>query len=212
MTRPHPDLPGELADPVTLTDSPHAWPVRSSTEGFSNGYLRVDVDTIVDPGGGAHARVVVQPHGAVGVLAIDDADRVLLVEQYRHPVRHRMLEIPAGTLDVEGEDALAAAIRELAEEADLAADDWARELGLFATPGYSSEQWTVFRATGLHAVPHADRTERVAEEGDMQQWWLPFDSAVDAVLDGRISDGMTVAALLAEQARRSRASMITPRA
>ena len=109
MSRPHPDLPGELADPATLADSPHAWPVSTSTEGFSNGYLRVDIDTIVDPGASEHARVVVQPHGAVGVLAIDDADRVLLVEQYRHPVRHRMLEIPAGTLDVEGEDPLAAA-------------------------------------------------------------------------------------------------------
>ena len=205
MTRPHPDLPGQLADPATLADSPHTWPVSTSSQGFSNGYLRVDVDTIVDPSASEHARFVVQPHGAVGVLAVDDADRVLLVEQYRHPVRHRMLEIPAGTLDMEGEDPLAAAIRELAEEADLAADDWVRELGLFATPGYSSERWTVFRATGLHAVPHADRTDRVAEEADMQQWWLPFDTAVDAVLDGRISDGMTVAALLAEQVRRSRA-------
>ena len=139
------------------------------------------------------------------MLALDDADRVLLVEQYRHPVRHRMLEIPAGTLDVEGEDALAAAVRELAEEADLAADEWDQELRLFATPGYSSEQWTVFRASGLHPVPHAERTDRVAEEADMQQWWLPFDAAVDAVLDGRITDGMTVAALLAEQVRRSRA-------
>ena len=205
MTRPHPDLPGQLADPAMLADSPHTWPVSTSTPGFSNGYLRVDVDTIVDPGASEHPRVVVQPHGAVGVLAIDDADRVLLVEQYRHPVRHRMLEIPAGTLDVVGEDPLAAAIRELAEEADLAADDWTQELGLFATPGYSSERWTVFRATGLHAVPHAERTDRVAEEGDMQQWWLAFDAAVGAVLDGRISDGMTVAALLAEQVRRSRA-------
>ena len=204
MTRPHPDLPGQLADPATLADSPHAWPVSTSTSGFSNGYLKVDVDTIVDPDANEHARVVVQPHGAVGVLAVDDADRVLLVEQYRHPVRHRVLEIPAGTLDVVGEDPLAAALRELAEEADLVADDWAQELKLFATPGYSSEQWTVFRATGLHAVPHDDRTDRHAEEADMQQWWLPFDTAVDAVLDGRISDGMTVAALLAEQVRRSR--------
>ena len=205
MTSPHPDLPGQLADPATLADSPHAWPVSTSTEGFSNGYLRVDIDTIVDPEAGEHARVVVQPHGAVGVLAIDDADRILLVEQYRHPVRHRMLEIPAGTLDVVGEDPLAAAIRELAEEADLAADDWERELGLFSTPGYSSERLTVFRASGLHAVPHTERTDRVAEEGDMQQWWVPFDAAVDAVLDGRITDSKTVAALLAEQVRRSRA-------
>jgi ADP-ribose pyrophosphatase len=146
----------------------------------------------------------VQPHGAVGILAVDDKDRVMLVEQYRHPARHRMLEIPAGTLDVAGEDPLDAAVRELAEEADLAADEWSQELTLFSTPGYSSERWTVFRASGLHPVPHEDRTDRVAEEADMQQWWLPFGAAVDAVLDGRISDGMTVAAVLAEQVRRSR--------
>ncbi len=200
----HPDLPGLLAD-ASISDSALDWPVSASTPGFANGYLSVDVDTIVDPGGDEHDRVVVRPHGAIGIVALDSDDRVLLVEQYRHPVRHRMLEIPAGTLDVEGEDELVAAARELAEEADLAAEHWERELGIFATPGYSSEAWTVFRASGLSPVPHDDRTERVAEEADMQQWWLPFDDAIDAVLDGRISDGMTVVALLAEQARRSRA-------
>ncbi len=205
MSGQHPDLPGQIADSAALADTPLAWPVSSSSREFSNAYLTVDIDTIVDPDDGEHSRVVVQPHGAVGVLAVDDHDRVLLVEQYRHSVRHRLLEIPAGTLDVAGEKPLDAAVRELAEEADLAADEWSPELRLFATPGYSSERWTVFRATGLHAVPHAERTDRVAEEGDMQQWWLSFDAAVEAVLDGRISDGMTVAALLAEQVRRSRA-------
>jgi 8-oxo-dGDP phosphatase len=204
MSGQHPDLPGLLAESAELADTPLAWPVASSSQGFSNKYLTVDVDTIIDPGEGEHARVVVQPHGAVGIMAVDDHDRILLVEQYRHPVRHRVLEIPAGTLDVAGEDPLEAAVRELAEEADLAADEWSQELRLFATPGYSSERWTVFRASGLHPVPHEDRTDRVAEEADMQQWWLPFDGAVDAVLDGRISDGMTVAGVLAEQVRRSR--------
>lgn len=205
MSSQHPDLPGQLAESAALADTPLAWPVGSTSRGFSNQYLTVDVDTIIDPDDGEHSRVVVQPHGAVGILAVDDHDRMLLVEQYRHPVRHRVLEIPAGTLDVAGEDELEAAVRELAEEADLAADEWSRELQLFATPGYSSERWTVFRATSLHPVPQQDRIDRQAEEADMQQWWLPFDAAVDAVLDGRISDGMTVAAVLAEQVRRSRA-------
>jgi ADP-ribose pyrophosphatase len=204
MSSPHPDLPGQLADSASIADTEAAWPVSTSTEGFTNGYLTVDLDTIVDPDGGEHSRVVVQPHGAVGILALDDGDRVLLVEQYRHPVRHRLLEIPAGTLDVAGEDPLEAAVRELAEEADLAADEWSQELKLYATPGYSSEPWTVFRASGLHPVPHADRTDRQAEEADMSQWWLPLDEAIVAVLEGRISDGMTVAALLAEQVRRTR--------
>jgi ADP-ribose pyrophosphatase len=202
MNAPHPSLPGLLADPATLADREHAWPVSESVEKFTSGYLDVGVDTIVDPHGGEHTRVVVEPHGAVGVLAIDDDDRVLLVEQFRHPVRHRVLELPAGTLDVRGEDRLEAAVRELAEEADLAADHWDPALTLFSSPGYSSEVWTVFRATGLRPVPHAERTDRVAEEADMQQWWLPFDDAVAAVLDGRITDAKTVAGLLAELARR----------
>jgi ADP-ribose pyrophosphatase len=205
MSDPHPDLPGQLADSATLADTATSWPVSTSIAGFSNAYLTVDVDTIVGPDGGEHARVVIQPHGAVGILALDADDRVLIVEQYRHPVRRRVLEIPAGTLDVAGEDPLEAAERELAEEADVAADEWAQMLELCATPGYSSERWTVFRASGLHPVPHEDRTDRQAEEADMSQWWLPFDDAVAAVLDGRISDGMTVAALLAEQVRRLRA-------
>jgi ADP-ribose pyrophosphatase len=204
MSDQHPDLPGQIADSAALADTALAWPVSSTSRKFANAYLTVDIDTIVDPDDGEHSRVVVQPHGAVGVLAVDDQDQVLLVEQYRHPVRHRLLEIPAGTLDVAGEDPLDAAVRELAEEADLAADEWSQELTLLSTPGYSSERWTVFRASGLRPVPHEDRTDRVAEEADMQQWWLPFDAAVDAVLDGRISDGMTVAAVLAEQVRRSR--------
>jgi 8-oxo-dGTP pyrophosphatase MutT (NUDIX family) len=201
----HPSLPGQLADPATLADEERTWPVRSSSEQMDSGYLSVDIDTIVDPDGGEHDRVVVKPHGAVGILALDDDDRMLLVQQYRHPARHRLLEMPAGTLDVDGEDGADAAARELAEEADLVATEWESVLSLFATPGYSSEQWEVFRATGLRAVPHDDRTERVAEEADMHQWWLPFDAAVTAVLDGRITDAMTVAAILAEQARRSRA-------
>jgi len=204
MSGQHPDLPGQLADSAALADTPLAWPVSTTSREFSNAYLTVDIDTIVDPDDGEHSRVVVQPHGAVGIIAVDDQDRILLVEQYRHPVRHRMLEIPAGTLDVPGEDPLDAAVRELAEEADISADEWSQELKLFSTPGYSSEWWTVFRASGLRPVPHEDRTDRVAEEADMQQWWLPFDAAVEAVLDGRISDGMTVAAVLAEQVRRSR--------
>ncbi len=205
MSSQHPDLPGQLADSAALADIPLSWPVGSTSRGFSNKYLTLDVDTIIDPDEGEHSRVVVQPHGAVGIMAVDDQDQILLVEQYRHPVRHRVLEIPAGILDVAGEDPLETAVRELAEEADLSADEWSRELQLFATPGYSSERWTVFQATGLHPVPHEDRIDRHAEEADMKQWWLPFEAAVDAVLDGRISDGMTVAAVLAEQVRRSRA-------
>jgi ADP-ribose pyrophosphatase len=199
----HPLLPGRLAD-SGLSDTEQLWPVSKTESKYETPYVSLSIDTIVDPHGEEHARAVVRPNGAVGVLAIDADDRLLMVEQYRHPVGRRMLEIPAGTLDVEGESALDAAIRELAEEADVVAAEWEPLLDLFATPGYSTEHWQVFRASGLSAVPTAERTIRVAEEADMSQWWLPFDQAVDAVLAGRFTDSMTVSAILAAQVLRTR--------
>ena len=199
---PHPSLPGEVGDDVA--DSPASWPVASSQEHYATPYVTLTFDTIVAPDGGEHGRAVVRPNGAVGVLALDDDDRVLLVEQYRHAVQRRMVELPAGTLDVEGEAPQDAAARELAEEADVVADTWDHLLSSVATPGYSSEEWELYRATGLRPVPDVDRTSREAEEADMRQWWVPFGTAVDAVLDGRITDAMTAAGILAEQVKRSR--------
>jgi 8-oxo-dGTP pyrophosphatase MutT (NUDIX family) len=199
----HPALPGQVADQL-IADSDESWPVVASEPAYESPYVSVTVDTIVDRSGAEHSRAVVRPNGAIGVLAFDDDDRLLLVEQYRHPVGRRLLEIPAGTLDVPDEAARDAAARELAEEADLRASDWESVLHLLATPGYSTEGWEVFRATGLSPVPEAERTTREAEEADMTQWWLPFDQAVDAVLAGRITDSMTVASILAVHALRSR--------
>lgn len=197
----HPTLPGRLAD-ASVADSDQSWPVARSETIHSSAYLSLRTDTIVDPSGDEHRREVVQPNGAVGVLAIDADDRVLLVEQYRHPVGRRLLELPAGTLDVADEAPLDAAVRELAEEADVVAGQWSSLLHLLATPGYSTERWEVFRATDLQPVPEADRTAREAEEADMVQWWLPFDEALAAVLAGRITDSMTVAGILAAHAQR----------
>lgn len=199
----HPTLPGLLAD-ASISDSIESWPVAASEPKHQSDYVSLRIDTIVDPTGGTHERAVVQPNGAIGVLAFDDHDRLLLVEQYRHPVGRRLLEIPAGTLDVAGEASRDAAARELAEEADLVASEWTSVLHLLATPGYSTEGWEVFQATGLSAVPDGERTTREAEEADMSQWWIPFEQAVDAVLAGRIRDSMTVASILAVQVLRSR--------
>lgn len=193
----HPTLPGFVVEGGRFGDAKHEWPTRLSSAKHSSPYLDVQVDTIVDPSGEEHDRTVVRPNGAVGVVAIDDDDRILLVEQYRHPVRRRLVEIPAGTLDVPGEPPQLAAARELSEEADVCAAQWSRLLCLFATPGYSTETWEVFGATGLSATPLSDRTVRVAEEADMLQLWVPFADAVDAVIAGSIGDSMTVAGILA---------------
>lgn len=201
---PHPGLPGVIGDGSTLQDIPTTWPVTESVKVHSRPFLSLYLDSIVDPDGGEHSRTVVRPNGAVGILALDDDDRILLVEQYRHPVRKRCVEIPAGTLDVGGEPPALAAARELAEEADIEAKDWKPLLSMLATPGYSTEAWQVYVATGLTAVHETNRTVREAEEADMCQWWIPFDEAVTAVLEGRITDSMTVASILAVQVQRGR--------
>ncbi|KQX76326.1 NUDIX domain-containing protein [Aeromicrobium sp. Root472D3] len=199
----HPGLPGLLAA-TAIGDTDESWPVASSVALFESPYVSLTLDTIVDPSGDEHARAVVRPNGAVAVVAIDDADRLLLVEQYRHPTGRRLLELPAGTLDVDGEAPQDAAARELAEEADVVAATWAPLLHLQMTPGYSTERIQVYVASDLTPVADADRTEREAEEAHMAQWWLPFDDAVAGVLEGRITDAKTVASILAVRAQRDR--------
>jgi 8-oxo-dGTP pyrophosphatase MutT (NUDIX family) len=191
----HPRLPGAMTESVRAGAG--SWTRSESEIGFQNAYLTLTVDTIVAPDGAAHPRVVVRPRPAVGVVAIDDERRILLVEQYRHPMGRRMLEIPAGLMDVDGEQALQAAVRELAEETDVVADTWHELMTIAPTVGYSTEVITLFHATGLTPVPHTERTEREAEEADMAQWWVDLDEAVAACLDGRIFDAKTVVAILA---------------
>lgn len=137
--------------------------------------------------------------GAAAILALDDEQRVLLIQQYRHPIRHRDWELPAGLLDVPGEEPMDAAQRELAEEADLLADHWEPLLSHFPTPGGCNEVIHIFLATGLRSAPHAH--EREAEEQDMRVEWVPLTEAVNAVLEGRMRNGVLALGVLAAAAR-----------
>lgn len=137
--------------------------------------------------------------GAVAVLVRDADDRVLLINQYRHPIRSRDWELPAGLLDIEGEDPLVAAQRELAEEVDLAASEWSELLSFATSPGGSDEVIRVYEARGLTAAPEAfSRTE---EEAELVQRWVPLAEAVEAALAGRIRNSILLVAVLAAHAR-----------
>lgn len=147
-------------------------------------------------------REYVDHPGAVAVLVLDDDDRVLLIKQYRHPVRTRDWEIPAGLLDVRHEPALEAARRELAEEADLVASDWAVLVDYFTTPGGSSEAIRIFLARGVSATDAP--FDREHEEADMELRWVPLDDCVDAVLARRLGNPSLVIGVLAAAAARAR--------
>lgn len=192
---PHPRLPGLI--PASVQAGEGVWPQVASEVGFGNGYLTLTVDTIEAPDGRTHARVVVRPRPAVGVAAVDEDGRLLLVEQYRHPMGRRMLEIPAGLMDVEGEEPWQTAARELAEETDLVAGTWRELMQIAPTVGYSTETITLFHASDLVPIAETERTAREAEEADMAHWWVELDEAVAACLDGRIRDAKTVVAILA---------------
>lgn len=192
-------LPGIVVDEVA--NRVDDWPLVESKIGFRNNYLTVTLDRLRSPAGDEHERVVVRPRGAVAVVALDDSGRVLLVQQFRHAIGQRSVEIPAGILDIAGESKIDAAARELAEEADIVAAKWEHLLQINPTPGFCSEQIDIFLATELSAVPVDERTAREAEEADMEQWWIDLDLAIAAALEGKITDAKTIAGLLAASRR-----------
>lgn len=160
------------------------WDVRSDT-------LRYGDEEIV--------RQYVEHPGAAAVVVLDDDERVLLIQQYRHPIRERDWEVPAGLLDVDGEPPLETARRELEEEADLAASRWEPLISIHPTPGGNGEVVHLFLARGLTALPQAHA--RTAEEADIRRAWVPLADAVTAVLDGRLRNGILIAGVLAAAER-----------
>ncbi|GLY32397.1 NUDIX hydrolase [Kineosporia sp. NBRC 101731] len=152
--------------------------------------------------GGQVTRELMDHPGAVTVLALDESDRVLMIRQYRHPVQMELWELPAGLLDVPGENPVAAAARELLEEADLQASQWDLLAEWFNTPGGSNEALRVYLARGISEVPEADRYQRDEEELNMPTRWIPLDEARDAVLAGKIHNPGAVIGVLAAVASR----------
>lgn len=198
----HPRLPGEIFADKGFGDIDEVWPLQDSARVFDNDFVSLSVDRLTAPDGQTLSRTVLHHQGAVGILAIDEDDRVMVVDQYRHAVGRRMFELPAGILDIAGESPVAAAARELSEEADLVAERWSPLLTMYASPGCSTERWEVFVATGLSATPSQQRTIRADEEADMRQLWIDLDDLVEAALSSRIGDSMTISAVLALHALR----------
>jgi 8-oxo-dGDP phosphatase len=110
----------------------------SRTPRYSGPIFSVFTDEVTMSGGSTAERDVTENKGAVGVVAVDDVGRVVLIRQYRHPVHRRLWELPAGLRDVDGEDLAVTAGRELAEEADLHAARWDLLVDLHTSPGFSN--------------------------------------------------------------------------
>jgi 8-oxo-dGTP pyrophosphatase MutT (NUDIX family) len=159
--------------------------------------FQVFSDEVTMAGGQTVHRDVVENLGAVGVVALDDVGRVVLIRQYRHAVGARLWELPAGLRDVDGEALVRAAARELAEEADLVAGRYDLLIDLYTSPGFSNETIRLFLARSLTAVPSEDRFERTDEEAELEVAWFDLDEAVAMIFRGEITNAAAVGGLLA---------------
>jgi 8-oxo-dGTP pyrophosphatase MutT (NUDIX family) len=192
-------MPAEPRQPAPAHrhNQEHQYQVRARHERFHGNVFSVVTDEVVMPDGHVADRDYVVHVGAVGVLALDEHDRVVLVRQYRHALGRDLWELPAGLADVPGEPAVVTARRELAEEADLTAARWDVLARLHPSPGCSNECIQLYLARDLAPVPPGQRHVRTHEEATMGVRRVDLDDAVAMVFAGEISNAACAVGVLA---------------
>jgi ADP-ribose pyrophosphatase len=164
-------------------------------------FVVLRTDRVQTPDGDVARRDVVEHPGAVAVVALDQAGRVLLIRQYRHPAGHLLWEIPAGLRDVPGEPVHHTGERELREETGYTARTWHVLADCFTSPGISTERVIVFLARDVAEVPDAERGPPLRhEEAYLQAAWVPLEAAVQLFLAGELHNGVAAVGILAAYA------------
>jgi 8-oxo-dGTP pyrophosphatase MutT (NUDIX family) len=167
------------------------WRKLSSSVIYENDWMRVLEDQVINPGGGSNLYGYVHfKNTAVAVLPIDESDNTWLVGQQRYTLGEYSWELPMGGAP-EGESPLSAAKRELREETGLSARRWTEMMRLHTSNSITDESGVVFMAEDLTmGATSFEETEDIAVRK------LPLDEAIRMVLDGEITDAISVAALL----------------
>jgi 8-oxo-dGDP phosphatase len=174
-----------------IVDRSEEWPVEASSVPFRGNKTSVRTDDVVMPDGGVVSRDYQVHPGSVAVVALDEEERVLVLSQYRHPVRQKLWEIPAGLLDVPGENPLHAARRELYEEAHVEAEDWRVLTDVYTTPGGCDEAVRIFLARGVLEA-EGEHFEAEEEEAAMEQARVPLPDLLRAALAGDVHNNCLV--------------------
>ncbi|MEU1820694.1 NUDIX hydrolase [Streptomyces roseifaciens] len=178
-----------------IKDTAAEWPVTATQTPFTGNKTSVRTDEVEMPDGTVVKRDYQVHPGSVAVLALDEEGRVLVLSQYRHPVRQKLWEIPAGLLDVPGENPLHAAQRELYEEAHVKAEDWRVLTDVYTTPGGCDEAVRIFLAREISDV-EGERFEVEHEELDMELARVPLAELVRGVLAGELHNNCLVVGAL----------------
>lgn len=177
-----------------------SYEVQSSRSAYEGERAQVRVDEVAMPDGGSASREVVVVADAAAIVALDDRRRVCLLEQYRHPLGRRLLELPAGKIDVEGESPLQTAQRELIEEAGLASERWSVLASFENSAGWTTERTHVLLAEDVVAAAESEDRDggfvAVHEEADMRISMVPLDVALEMADAGEITDAKTLVGLL----------------
>jgi ADP-ribose pyrophosphatase len=151
--------------------------------------LKVRSDTVRLPDGAPAEREWIEHPGAVAVLAVTDAGELVMERQFRYPLGRDMIEVPAGKIDP-GEDPLATARRELAEETGYSAEIWSHVATIHLAIGYSNEHIEIYLARGLK-----QEKARLDDEEFLEVFTLPLATALTWVREGKITDSKTVSSL-----------------
>ena len=151
------------------------------------------VEEIEYPSGKRAIREIADhPGGAVAVPILDDGS-VILVRQYRHPMKDFTIELPAGKLDP-GEDPMVCAGRELEEETGYIASKLTKLTAVLTTPGFCNERLHIFLAEGLKQSPRGQQLEEGERSITLER--IQLQRAIQMVENGEIVDSKTICGLL----------------
>jgi len=158
---------------------------------FSGRVFNIHVDTIRLPNDAISTREVVEHHGGVSILALDDDDNIMMVRQFRYGADDIFLEIPAGKLEF-GEDPAQCGIRELREETGMNAAEYKFLAKMYPTPAYCSECIHIYLARGLTPAAGGQNLD----DGEfLQVERVPFAEALRMCMNGEITDAKTLVAI-----------------
>jgi ADP-ribose pyrophosphatase len=171
-----------------LVDQPEHWPITAHQVLASGAIAQFNADTILAPSGEQLRRQYLTHPGSVAIIAYDAVGRVAVIDQYRHAIAMRMIEPPAGLLDVAAENPLDAAKRELAEEVGLAAATWNVLADFYSSPGISQETSRIYLARGLSNVGRPKDFVAAGEEAEMSLAWVPLTELLQGIRAGTLEN------------------------